>query len=201
MTESPSAAAPLPLVAPAARREDRHHPAADVQGLPHPVRRGHGLLPRVDVRLRGRPYQLYLLTSSNLAVGAMGVVQLIPLLVFGLYGGALADHVDRRRLLIGTGRRRRCSSGSCWSTPLGSPQVWVLYLVGALLSTATSLQRPSREALIPRVVKHDELPAAVAVSSVGGQIGMLGRPGGRGCWSLLAGDHRSRTVSRRPDCW
>jgi MFS family permease len=123
------------------------------------------------------PYQLYLLTSSNLAVGAMGVVQLIPLLVFGLYGGALADHVDRRRLLIVTGGAQAVLVGVLLvNSLLGSPQVWVLYLVGALASTATSLQRPSREALVPRVVKHDELPAAVAVSSVGGQIGMLVGP-------------------------
>src|SRR5205085_10958192 len=49
------------------------------------------------------PYQIYQLTGSNFAVGAMGIAELVPLLFFGLYGGALADHVDRRRLLIGTG--------------------------------------------------------------------------------------------------
>ena len=49
------------------------------------------------------PYQIYQLTHSNLAVGAVGLVELVPLIVFGLYGGALADHVDRRLLLIWTG--------------------------------------------------------------------------------------------------
>ena len=48
------------------------------------------------------PYQLYTATGSNFAVGALGIVQLVPLLFFGLYGGALADHVDRRKMLIGT---------------------------------------------------------------------------------------------------
>jgi MFS family permease len=123
------------------------------------------------------PYQLYALTSSNLAVGAMGVVQLIPLLVFGLYGGALADHVDRRRLLIVTGVAQTALVAVLLANSLlGQPQVWVLYVVGALMSVASSLQRPSREALIPRVVRHDELPAAVAVSSIGGQLGMLVGP-------------------------
>ncbi|HEU4512542.1 MAG TPA: MFS transporter, partial [Nocardioidaceae bacterium] len=46
------------------------------------------------------PYQLYKLTGSNFAVGALGIVELVPLVVFGLYGGALADHVDRRRMLV-----------------------------------------------------------------------------------------------------
>ncbi len=120
------------------------------------------------------PYQLYALTSSNLAVGAMGVVQLIPLLIFGLYGGALADHVDRRRMLIVTGAAQTALVAVLLvNSLLGQPQVWVLYVVGALMSVASSLQRPSREALIPRVVRHDELPAAIAVSSIGGQLGML----------------------------
>lgn len=123
------------------------------------------------------PYQLYSLTSSNLAVGVMGVVQLVPLLFFGLYGGALADHVDRRRMLIATGAAQTLLVAALLANSLlADPQVWVLYLVGALMSVASSLQRPSREALIPRVVRHDELPAAVALSSVGMQIGMLVGP-------------------------
>ncbi len=49
------------------------------------------------------PYQLHQLTGSNFAVGALGIVELAPLVVFGLYGGALADHVDRRLMLVVTG--------------------------------------------------------------------------------------------------
>ena len=51
------------------------------------------------------PYQLYQLTGSNFAVGALGIVELVPLVVFGLYGGALADHVDRRMMLVGDRHR------------------------------------------------------------------------------------------------
>ena len=60
------------------------------------------------------PFQIYTLTGSNFAVGAIGLVEIVPLIVFGLYGGALADHVDRRKLLILTGiaqaliHRRAC---------------------------------------------------------------------------------------------
>ena len=54
--------------------------------------------PRVAI-----PFQIYDLTGSNFAVGAIGVVELVPVVVFGLYGGALADPVDRRRLLVATG--------------------------------------------------------------------------------------------------
>jgi MFS family permease len=124
------------------------------------------------------PYQLYQLTGSNLAVGAMGVVQLVPLIIFGLYGGALADHVDRRRLQLLTGAAQASLVVVLFANALlDEPRTWVLYVVGALLAIASALQRPSREALIPQVVRHDQLPAAVAVSSLGGQLGMLIGPG------------------------
>jgi len=120
------------------------------------------------------PYQIYLLTGSNLAVGAMGAVELVPLIVFGLYGGALADHVDRRRLLVITGAAQAVlTAGLLWNATLDRPQVWVIYVIGGFLSTAYALQRPSRDALLPRVVRHDQLPAAVALSSLSMQVGML----------------------------
>lgn len=59
---------------------------------------------------------------------------------------------------------------------LPEPQAWAIYAVGAVLSAAGTLQRPSREALVPRTVRHDELPAAVSVSSLGMQVGLLGGP-------------------------
>ncbi|MEV5961802.1 MFS transporter [Kribbella sp. NPDC051952] len=123
------------------------------------------------------PYQLYQLTGSNFAVGAMGLVTIAPLVVFGLYGGALADHVDRRKMLIGTGIAQVViSAAMLGNTLLDNPQVWLIYVCGGLNAVATSLQRPSREALLPRVVKHAELPAAVALSSLMGQIGQLAGP-------------------------
>lgn len=123
------------------------------------------------------PYQLYQLTGSNFAVGAMGLVTIAPLVVFGLYGGALADHLDRRKLLIGTGIAQAViSAAMLGNSLLADPQIWLIYLCGALNAVASSLQRPSREALLPRVVKHDEMSAAVALSSLTSQIGQLAGP-------------------------
>jgi len=120
------------------------------------------------------PYQIYSLTGSNFAVGAMGLVELAPLIVFGLYGGALADHVDRRTMLVWTALAQvTLTAALLGNAVLDHPSVWTIYVVGFLLAIAQSLQRPSREALIPRTVRHDELPAAVAVSSLGMQIGTL----------------------------
>lgn len=123
------------------------------------------------------PYQLYHLTGSNFAVGVLGLVQLVPLVVCGLYGGALADRVDRKRVLVVTGAAQCALIGVLLvNAALPDPQVWLIYLLGALLAVTQSLQRPSREALTPRVVRHDEVPAAVVLSSIGLQAGMLAGP-------------------------
>jgi MFS family permease len=123
------------------------------------------------------PFQLYQLTGSNFAVGAMGLVTIAPLVVFGLYGGALADHLDRRKTLIATGiAQAAICSVMLANSLLNHPQVWVIYACGALNAIATSLQRPSREALLPRVVKHQEMAAAVALSSLTMQVGQLAGP-------------------------
>jgi MFS family permease len=120
------------------------------------------------------PFQIYQLTGSNFAVGAMSLVELLPLIVFGLYGGALADHVDRRKMLVLCGIAQVVlTAGLLANAMLVNPSVWTIYAVGFLLSIAQSLQRPSREALIPRTVRHDELTAASAVASLGMQVGTL----------------------------
>jgi MFS family permease len=123
------------------------------------------------------PYQLYQLTRSNFAVGALGIVELIPLVVFGLYGGALADHADRRLMLVVTGAAQVLLTAVLMANAfLDTPSIWGIYVLGALLAAAGSLQRPSREALLPRVVRHDQIPAAVAVSSLGREVSMLVGP-------------------------
>lgn len=123
------------------------------------------------------PFQIYTLTGSNFAVGAVGLVELVPLVVFGLYGGALADHVDRRRLLIWTGVAQAGFTAILAVNAFrDDPSVWVIFVVSALLASSSSMQRPSREALMPRTVTHDQIPAANALTSLGMQIGVLVGP-------------------------
>lgn len=123
------------------------------------------------------PYQLYQLTGSNVMVGLIGIVELVPVLVFGLYGGALADHVDRRRLLVMTGVAQAVLTAALAANALsGEPRVWLIFVLAALLTSSQSLQRPSREALLPRTVAYDQLPAANALAGFGAQIGLLAGP-------------------------
>ncbi|MCW2797067.1 MFS transporter [Nocardioides sp.] len=123
------------------------------------------------------PFQIYTITGSNFAVGAVGLVELGPLVVFGLYGGALADHVDRRKLLVWAGLAQALFTAVLAVNAFrGDPSVWVIFVVSALLASSSSLQRPSREALMPRTVTHDQIPAANALTSLGMQLGVLVGP-------------------------
>ncbi len=123
------------------------------------------------------PFQVYDLTGSNFAVGAIGLVELVPLVVFGLYGGALADHVDRRRLLVWTGVAQATATAVLAANAFrDEPSIVVVFVVAAVLVSAGSLQRPSREALMPRTVAHDQLTAANALFSLGMQVGLLVGP-------------------------
>jgi MFS family permease len=123
------------------------------------------------------PFQIYTLTGSNFAVGAIGLAELVPLVVFGLYGGALADHVDRRRLLIWTGVAQAVFTAVLAANAFrDDPSVWLIFVVAAALASSSSMQRPSREALMPRTVRHDQIVAANALTSLGMQLGVLVGP-------------------------
>jgi MFS family permease len=123
------------------------------------------------------PFQIYRLTGSNLAVGAIGLAELVPLVVFGLYGGALADHVDRRRLLVGTGIAQvLLTAVLAVNAFLDEPSIALIFVVAVGLTSAGAMQRPSREALMPRTVRHDQIPAAQALTSLGMTTGVLVGP-------------------------
>ncbi|QZY30953.1 MFS transporter [Nocardioides coralli] len=123
------------------------------------------------------PFQVYRLTGSNLLVGAIGLAELVPLVVFGLYGGALADHVDRRRLLVACGVAQAVFTAVLAVNAFrADPSIPLIFVMAGLLAASSAMQRPSREALMPRTVRHDQIAAANALSSFGMQIGVLVGP-------------------------
>jgi MFS family permease len=107
------------------------------------------------------------LTGSPLAVGLLGVVELVPLLVFGLYGGVLADRVDRRTVMRwGEAGLACCDVLLLLNALLPHPAVWPLYAVSAVMVSVAALQRPSFDASVPRLVGRDQLTAAAALLSM-----------------------------------
>src|SRR5512143_3409875 len=123
------------------------------------------------------PYQVYRLTHSSLAVGCLGLAELGPLLLTAFVGGALADAVDRRRTVIGTDVGLAAGSGLlAVVASLAAPPAWSLYVIAGLMSALNGLQKPSLEALTPRLVDKEELPAAAALGTFRGSVGMIGGP-------------------------
>ena len=123
------------------------------------------------------PYQMYARTGSSLAVGLLGLAELVPLLITAFVGGALADAVDRRRMVmatdiaLGAGTVVLATMAHSPATP-----VWALYAMAAYMSAFNGLQRPSIEALTPRFVERDEIPAAAALALLRGSVGMMAGP-------------------------
>jgi MFS family permease len=123
------------------------------------------------------PYQVYRLSQSSLAVGLLGLAELIPLLMTAFVGGALADTVDRRRMVLVTDVGLAAVCGLLAANALlPRPALWVLYAAAALTSALSGLQRPSLDAITPRLVDKDEIPAAAALSSFRGSVGMIVGP-------------------------
>ncbi|GAA1899351.1 MFS transporter [Streptantibioticus ferralitis] len=134
------------------------------------------------------PVQIKELTGSALAVGAIGAVQLVPLIVFGLYGGALADAVDRRKLILySEAALGLLSVFLLVNTLLPHPAVWPLYVVAALDSALSGLQRPALDSIVPRIVPHEQLTAAAALNAMRWQAGAVAGPALAGVLIVYAG--------------
>ncbi len=120
------------------------------------------------------PFQIKELTNSYIAVGIVGAIEIIPLILFGLYGGVLADYVDRKKMVWATEAAALVLSGILLLTSLSSePKVWVIYVMAGLFASVDGLQRPSADAILPRIVGHKDLPAASALMSLRWQMGVI----------------------------
>ena len=120
------------------------------------------------------PFQIKQLTGSYIAVGLAGAAELVPLIIFGLYGGALADSVDRKIMVVVTEILAMGLSGILLLNSLvPESKLWVIYVVAALFAAVDGLQRPSLEAMTPRIVPHDQLGAAAALRSIRWQFGAI----------------------------
>jgi MFS family permease len=114
------------------------------------------------------PFQVAALTHDPLAVGAIGVCELVPLLVMAFVGGALADYVDRRVLVRGGEFALTALTGVLLVNALtGSPHLWLLYVVAGLTACIDGVQRPALDAMIPRLVTAEQVPATTALHSLG----------------------------------
>lgn len=127
------------------------------------------------------PKQLYDLTGNSAYVGLAGIFGLVPLLVFGLWGGAVADTVDRRKLLLLTNSGLAATAVLLWLVAAsGVGSVWLVLVLFALQQTCFAVNMPTRSAAIARLIPAPLLPSAQALGSTVFQLGAVIGP-------LLAG--------------
>jgi MFS family permease len=123
------------------------------------------------------PFQIKELTNSYLAVGISGLVELVPLIVFGLYGGVLADAVDRKKMIWATEAAAAILATILLLNALSpEPNLYLIYIVGALFAAVNGLHGPSADAILPRVVGHQDIPSAIALMSLRRQFGIIVGP-------------------------
>lgn len=122
-------------------------------------------------------YQIFVLTHSPLAVGILGMVQFVPLLLLAFAGGALADAIDRRRMMQVTELALAgLSAALVLNALLPAPQLWALYVVGAFTAALAGLQRPALTAVLPRLVDSNELVGAIALTKLRQSLGQIVGP-------------------------
>lgn len=124
------------------------------------------------------PVEMYSITHSSAWVGLLGIAGLLPLLVFGLWGGAAADVVDRRKLLLASSLFAWISTvGLLVQAVLHLNSGWVLLALTAVQSAGFAVSTPTRQAIIPRIVPARLVPAAntlgYTTTTAGGVLGPL----------------------------
>jgi len=141
-----------------------------------------------EIGLVAVPYQVYTLTHSTALVGLLGLASLIPLLVVPLVGGAIADALDRRSVLL------RTETGMAFvaslflaNSLLSHPRVWALFVLQGLAVAIFSLGRPAMSSLTPRLVPVEEIAAATALTSVYDSLAAVGGPAVGGILIAVAG--------------
>ncbi len=137
------------------------------------------------------PFQVYQQTHSTLYVGLLAIAALVPLLVMPLVGGAIADALDRRRVMIISEVLLGAVAGLLLlNALLPHPHVWPLFALEAIGTAAFGFARPAMSAITPRLVRDEQLSAAIALQSIYGNFAMVAGPAFAGlliAWIGLAG--------------
>ena len=123
------------------------------------------------------PQQIYEITRNSAYVGLTGVFGLVPLVVFGLWGGALADAMDRRKLLIVTSTGLGVTSLLLWAqAAIGLNNVWVLLCLFSVQQAFFAVNQPTRAAVIPRLLPVGQIAAATSLNMTVVQFGAIAGP-------------------------
>jgi MFS family permease len=122
-------------------------------------------------------WHVYLLTRSPLALGFVGLTKIVPIIVFSLWGGVIADRRDRRIvMLVAQISMTATALALAVATFTGRDSLWLIYAMSAASSAAGAFDGPARHALLPRLVPAEDLPGALSVNLSSFQMAMIGGP-------------------------
>jgi MFS family permease len=122
-------------------------------------------------------WQVYQLTHNPLALGAIGVARIVPLVLLALGSGVLADALDRRKLMLFSQiAMMLCSASLALASSLGIVTVWWIYVVTALSSAARTLGMPARQAIVPSLVPREHLSSALSLNIISWQAATIMGP-------------------------
>ena len=117
------------------------------------------------------PLQVYDITHSPFAVGAIGVAEMIPTIVIGMAGGVIADAVDRRKLVMVTTGASAVASGALAAQAFaGLRSIWLLYALVAVSASLSAINAPARRTFIPGLLPADQLAAGLALYRISFQV-------------------------------
>ncbi|MEY3277963.1 MAG: hypothetical protein RLZZ426_449 [Actinomycetota bacterium] len=120
------------------------------------------------------PFQVAQITGSYVAVGVIGVIELVPLVVFGIWGGAIADTSNRKTVIIVAEIGLTLLTALLfWNSLIAEPHLWILYFVAFSYAICDGLQGPSLVALLPQVVPTSHLASASAMNSLRWNAGSI----------------------------
>jgi len=122
-------------------------------------------------------WHVYLLTRSALALGTVGLVRVVPIILCSLLGGVVADAVDRKRLILATQLVMLASAGTLSIiTASGMQSIWPIYLLTAISSAAVAFEAPARQALLPALVPAEDFQNAVSLYLIVFHVSMIAGP-------------------------
>ena len=123
------------------------------------------------------PQQLFEITRNSAYVGLAGAFALVPLVVFGIWGGALSDSMDRRTLLLVTTAGLVVTTGGFWlQAALGNRNIWLVLALLAVQQAFFAVNQPTRTAIIPRLLPPDQLASAASLNMTVMQLGAIVGP-------------------------
>ena len=133
------------------------------------------------------PFQIKELTNSYVAVAVSGLVEIVPLVIFGLYGGVLADSLDRKKLIWVTESLSLIFTGALLVNSLmDSPSLILIYIVSGLFAATSGLRQPAMQAALPRLVDHEDMPPCATGRGGGGR--------GQGSGPRIRSNNKNRCI-------